>query len=109
MPKSLVRPTRLKENIEPSLSIYRLENRKPTLNKQEQGTGQEKGPERTSQNPDSTTIPPSCHLLDIDFSINVPMETMALLKIMPIEAKETFPKSLTWVRDQGQQGPDTKQ
>lgn len=37
------------------------------------------------------------------------METMVLLKIMPIEAKETFPKSLTWVRDQGQQGPDTKQ
>lgn len=34
---------------------------------------------------------------------------MVLLKIMPIEAKETFPESLTWVRDQDQQGPDTKQ
>lgn len=48
MPKSLVRTTRLKENTELSLPIYRLENRKPTLNKQEQGTGQEKVPERTS-------------------------------------------------------------
>lgn len=84
MPKTLVRTTRpKKENTEPILSSYRLENRKPTLNKKVQGTNKKKTLKEQVRILTLPPFPPHHLSWDLDFSNSVTMETMALLKIMP--------------------------